>query len=448
MRNNSIVPYLFPFLLIGFLLGTQACKNNNLRSGETRSGVAFFPSFISFLGYSQNASAQVRVSNFEDAQLVVDSIRISDPGYSIKDVSQLDTIPPLGTIFLEILLDYARFDGTDTASIQLFINNPLITDKVELLIKGPKKAITRPVSQNEFNDVPIDFSPDESQILFISNQEGAEQVYLMNRDGSNRRRINTQPGHYGVAGFSGDGNKIVYYAKQDTTTTIFMFDLTTQTEQIILRFQGYNIPVAVSEDGQKIVFNKRVGLQHDVYLMDLQATGFVPLATSEVDERAVFFEPGDQRVLYYETVQNISQMYKVRVTGSDRRKVSDGVGHDIPRATTEDGEKILFFSDRLNRRDVYISDWDGANVTQVTVNVRYDYPGDINSRIKKVLYLSQINGNNEIFESNYDGTNELRLTEDSRLDFPVAYSKSGSFILFYRAETTNQMYVIDMRSLR
>ena len=59
-------------------------------------------------------------------------------------------------------------------------------------------------------DAECSFSPDGSQILFVSDRDGDPDIYLMNADGKNVRQLTNQPGYDGGPFFSPDSRWIAY----------------------------------------------------------------------------------------------------------------------------------------------------------------------------------------------------------------------------------------------
>jgi TolB protein len=59
-------------------------------------------------------------------------------------------------------------------------------------------------------DAECSFSPDGSQVLFVSDRDGDPDIYLMQADGTGLRRLTATPGYDGGPFFSPDGRWIAY----------------------------------------------------------------------------------------------------------------------------------------------------------------------------------------------------------------------------------------------
>lgn len=452
-----INPTLFkPFILL-LVLSTcstmyfSSCSNNNLNNGEQRTGIQVTPSFISFNGIEANAEAFITLNNYDEAPVVIRSITSDDAGYSVSPNVISDTLAGFGLKSLTLKLNYALFDGSDTARVVFKTVGSASTDSVIIKVKGPRKAITRNLSNNSFSERPVDIADDNNKILFVSNREGTQQVYTMDNRGGNIKKISPDlTMSYNAVKFTKEYDKILYYSfTADTTTSIYLHDIALGTDDLILQRQGYNVPVDISSDGLKILYNKRIGVQNDVYVIDIDGSNKVALADDPlINEIGVFFEPRDQRVMYHTFEGASHQMYKIRVSGENRKKISDGTGDDIPIATTKDGATLVFFSDRLNRREVMLCNWDGESLVQTTNNLLYDYPADIHGDTRNVLFMTTINGNSEIYESGYNGERLVRLTINVLDDKAVKYSPDSKYVLMYRKQPNDQVYIIDLRSYR
>jgi len=69
--------------------------------------------------------------------------------------------------------------------------------------------LVRLTTENGY-DAECSFSPDGSQVLFVSDRDGDPDIYVMNADGSNVRQLTNEPGYDGGPFYSPDGEWIAY----------------------------------------------------------------------------------------------------------------------------------------------------------------------------------------------------------------------------------------------
>jgi len=448
-NSKSTTSGFFFFILILFSLGLNSCKNNSLDPGDGREGVIVSPTFFSFRAAKSNASAIIKVSSYESTSVIITDVISSDPGFSLSMITTPDTLIPNGARIGELKLDYDAFNGSDTVKIVLkYANNPTADSSV-IRILGPSKIIHRIFLETKSNDIPVAFSPDASEILFVSDSLGSNQVFTVNRFSKQVKQLNTEVAEFSAAGYSPNGDYIMYSSKKDTASLVYLYSRITETEQLVLSGRGEFEPISMSSDNRFLLLNRFIGFLHHIYLLDIPNERLIPIMAEDTDDQAVLFEPGDQRILFHRLEKGARQMYNIRVDGSDLRKISDGEGDDVPVAATSDREYITFYSDRLGRREVYITDWEGSVLQKVTDNLRLDNPVDIQAEYQKVLYRSIVNGNPQVYESSYNGEADLSYTAPSQYaNEPVKYSKDGKLILYYSKRPNAQIFYVDLLSMR
>lgn len=126
------------------------------------------------------------------------------------------------------------------------------------------------------NDAWPDFSPDGQRIVFRSGRDGNFEIYMMDADGGNVRRLTNDPGLDTMPAFSPKGNQIAFSSNRDgeyrhTDFDIYLLDLTADGDPGQLRrltqTAGPDMHVHFSPDGEWIVYtSKRGGFNDELEL--------------------------------------------------------------------------------------------------------------------------------------------------------------------------------------
>jgi len=119
----------------------------------------------------------------------------------------------------------------------------------------------------------------DTEIAFVSDRTGAPQVYVMDRDGGDVRR---------------------------------------------LTFDGsYNTSPAWSPDGRWIAYETRVGGQFDIWLVDPEGGSGVPLITHPRSDESPTWAPDGRKLAFSSTRRGRADVYVVDVNGKNLIRVTD-----------------------------------------------------------------------------------------------------------------------------
>lgn len=170
-------------------------------------------------------------------------------------------------------------------------------------------------------------SPDGRRIVFTSLKDGDLDIYTMNTDGSDVRRLTNTPGYDGGAWWSPDGKQIVYRANHPTDSA---------------GLKAYRDLLA-----QRLVRPSRV------------------------------------------------ELFIMNADGSDQRQITKLGGANFGPSWTPDGKRIVFSSNYKNPRsgnfDLYLIDKDGSNLEQLTFDNAFDGFPMFSPDGKKLVWASNRN---------------------------------------------------------
>jgi len=229
------------------------------------------------------------------------------------------------------------------------------------------------------DESPI-WSPDGKYILFASYRNGDSEIYLMDIDGKGQRNLTNHPAYDGHPNFSPDGTKIIFNSSRimspnhsldssfTRTSNIELYEMNLDGDQVkqITDYWSWDTYPDISPDGGKIAFRRRT---------------VTDILGKKIGNSEVFIANRD---------------------GSQAYNISNHSGHDGWPAWSPDGKKIAFASDR-ERSDnwqIYTINIDGTGLKRLT---DFDTQGAEYAKPqwspdgKKILFTRTKDGNVEIF---------------------------------------------------
>ncbi len=217
------------------------------------------------------------------------------------------------------------------------------------------------------------WSPDGARIAFTSGRDGNWELYVMGSDGAHQRRLTRTPEEdEGVPAWSPDGEKIAYVTDPINDPQIHLMNADGTGHEWLVDGNwptwspdGERIAITVYPTGaeQLAVISAEGTQQH-------RLTGRF-LATGPNSEAA--WSPDGKRIAFV-SGKDDENIYVMNSDGSERTRLTDEVpGNDHwPPTWSPDGTRIAFTSDGPGRGDIYVMNSDGSGLTRLTDDPAYD----------------------------------------------------------------------------
>ena len=192
------------------------------------------------------------------------------------------------------------------------------------------------------------WSPDGRRLAFTRLGE----IYVVDADGRNERRLTTAAQPLAFPAWSPDGRTIAYAGVRDVYTIPVRGgrpkNLTRSPKPWLLRTTP-----AFSPDGRTIAITASTDAYNsDVFLLRADGSGMRRLTRSQGthdrqgEEHAPDFSPDGKRIVYVSNRDGNFELYSIGVDGRDERRLTRtrGSDEDLPRFSA-DGKRILYAHD-------------------------------------------------------------------------------------------------------
>ncbi|HEX9635920.1 MAG TPA: winged helix-turn-helix domain-containing protein [Acidobacteriota bacterium] len=112
-------------------------------------------------------------------------------------------------------------------------------------------------TSDEWNFAPA-YSPDGMRIAFASTRSGSEEIWVMQRDGSQAARLTSfGGGQLGAPSWSPDGQKLVFSARPQGEADLYVLDVAGGAARRLTRDPGDEVAASWSQDGRSVLFASR-----------------------------------------------------------------------------------------------------------------------------------------------------------------------------------------------
>lgn len=225
-------------------------------------------------------------------------------------------------------------------------------------------------------------------IAFSSERDGNSEIYVMNADGSDQRRLTYDPADDFHPSWSPDGSQLVFYSRRTGNADIFVMtvpdgtaagggepgahDLRQLTDDPANDYYPAWSPDG-APGGDQIVFDSKRDGNHEIYVMDADGSNQRRLTNTPGDEYFAAWSPDGTEIAFISDRDGNQEIYVMNADGSNQRRLTNTPANELEPDWSPDGapggDQIAFVSNRGgDRLEVYVMNADGSDPRRLTVN--------------------------------------------------------------------------------
>jgi len=294
----------------------------------------------------------------------------------------------------------------------------------------------RPASPTQTVSPTLAISAGQEAILFFSEREGDQHLYLMTPDGSGVQRLDFElppATFFDLPCWAPQLDKFLVSVANQTRSDsdIYLVERNGRNPINLTNNPGsFETNPVISPDGQHIAY-VAVELDLDVKVMDVNGHNPINITNLPTREIAPQWFPDSHRLLLVSNLEGTPNIYTVQRDGTGLTNISKGPGEDSSPSLSSDGRRVVFHSDRAGNADIFVVDADGQNLINLTQNPSADTEPLWSPDGTKIMFRSDRDGGPDIFVMQADGSTAVNLTKSPEVDERgISWSPDSQQLLF------------------
>ncbi len=256
------------------------------------------------------------------------------------------------------------------------------------------------------------------KIAFVSKRDGNFEIYTVNEDGMDLKRLTSNKNDDLKPQWSPDGEKILYLSKKGKEFAIRVMNNDGSGQFELARNCAIDYPPLWSPDNTKILFVAKIKSKNTICIVDANGSNLTRLSEIDTEGSYPSWSSDGLKILYLEKYRRKSYIYMMNPDGTGRFKITKEDGTYKAPTWSPDGSKIAYLSIKKTPSGTYnqiiVMNNDGGNNIQLA---------NSSKRVEDIDY-------NDNFNWSPDGA-KIAFTKVADVEGKVSENGSVTYTYFY-----------------
>jgi TolB protein len=256
-------------------------------------------------------------------------------------------------------------------------------------------------------------------VAFTSDRTGFKEIYLMDYDGANVRRLTGHKSTSMSSSWRPDRAGVAYVSFWSGQPSIYFAQLPAGEKTPMVTGGLFNISPSFSPDGRRVAYTHADGANSDVYVANRDGSGPRRLTFGAAIDTNAAWSPTGNLIAFTSSRAGNPQIYLMDPEGADVRRLSYAGEYNDGASWSPDGRLVAYASRRGGVFQVAVTNV-ATSETQVLTSGRGNKEDpSFSPDGRHLLFSSDMQGGKQVYVMDLDGRNIRRLTREGRNESPA-----------------------------
>ena len=282
------------------------------------------------------------------------------------------------------------------------------------------------------------------KIIFISDKDGNPEIYSMEKNGSDSKRLTNSSRSENNPKLSLNGKYLSFLVDKNSIKELYILEMEENGKQVQISEKGLNVEDFFwSPDSQKITYKAKDGDQvHDIYLYDVVKDITNKVTNNSSIEKLGNWSPDGEWIVYsvIKGDEDKVGIFKKNPSGVDEVRLTENFEDHNP-LWSPDGKRIAFLSTRgSDDIDIYTLNIENNEEKNITASQGNDFDFSWDPDGKRITFVSEREDNPEIFVIDVTLKQDpIRLTDNDSLEYSPIW-KDNKIIFISNSDGDKDIY--------
>lgn len=259
-----------------------------------------------------------------------------------------------------------------------------------------------------------------TRIAFYSDRDGFKELYLMDYDGRNQRRIT---GHRSLSlapDWSPSGDALAYVSYFEGPAGVYRVELASGEKRPVLAGEGFHASPSHSADGERIVLTRSLeGGNTEIFTVRVDGSGLRRLTHASGIDTNPAWSPSGREIAFTSSRSGTPQIYLMDAEGANLRRLSFEGDYNDGAAWHLDGDRIAYASRRQGVFQIALTELVTGETRVLPLGPGSNEQPSFSPDGRRIAFTSDRSGSVQVYAADVDGRHLVQLTREGENRAPA-----------------------------